>query len=518
MLRRYLRSMGSCIGYHNRGSRGSESSEDNPTLSHNRPLKHRKPKWKSNIRLTEAQLKAKREEFWDTAPAFEGRREIWDALKASVSALESGDYQMAQVILDGANISLPNGTLMDCYDELGNQYQLPVYILSAPINMIREGDEKDENEEEGIKKKLQGGQKKEQEGKQINIRIRFSTGDDRKLTVNTSESVAAVKRSLARCTPGIDPNTVRFFFAGKQLYNKMSLSSAKVESNFTIQALILDISPSSTPALQAIPLKLKDKPDRHQVMAKSQKQLSSIRTQQPSSRPKISIKAVADCGEGSNGESISSKNNENTNYSFDGFSNVNDSISNDNNSNNNYNDTSCKYNQIPKTMICSYNESSLKGNDNEQQQRHTTLDHQRIIKQQQTDLNRILHVQKDGSTPNTNEEDKLQIDNYNVDIQNNKFHPSSFPLESNNPQIQHTTQQLSEEKLHQSIFPKNPALIPEIEQSQTDYSQQQLILEHQQQQNVPFPPFQNCQNTCQQQQQYCKQPTTFNEASLEINS
>lgn len=78
-------------------------------VSHNRPLKHRKPKWKSNIRLTEAQLKAKREEFWDTAPAFEGRREIWDALKASVSALESGDYQMAQVILDGANISLPNG-------------------------------------------------------------------------------------------------------------------------------------------------------------------------------------------------------------------------------------------------------------------------------------------------------------------------------------------------------------------------------------------------------------------------
>ena len=36
--------------------------------------------------LTEAQLRSKREEFWDTAPAFEGKTEIWAALKAAVDA------------------------------------------------------------------------------------------------------------------------------------------------------------------------------------------------------------------------------------------------------------------------------------------------------------------------------------------------------------------------------------------------------------------------------------------------
>lgn len=59
--------------------------------------------------LTEGQVRSKRDEFWDTAPAFEGRREIWDALKAAAGAIENQDYDLAQAIIDGASITLPNG-------------------------------------------------------------------------------------------------------------------------------------------------------------------------------------------------------------------------------------------------------------------------------------------------------------------------------------------------------------------------------------------------------------------------
>ena len=38
-----------------------------------------------------------------------GRKEIWDALKAAATALESGDSSLAQAIIDGANIALPHG-------------------------------------------------------------------------------------------------------------------------------------------------------------------------------------------------------------------------------------------------------------------------------------------------------------------------------------------------------------------------------------------------------------------------
>ena len=99
-------------------------------VGHNKPLKHRRPKWKSDVRLTEAQLQQKRDEFWDTAPAFDGRVEIWDALRASVQALDSGDHQLAQAILDGAGISLPNGNTHYCSSKIKFVWPGGVIVMS----------------------------------------------------------------------------------------------------------------------------------------------------------------------------------------------------------------------------------------------------------------------------------------------------------------------------------------------------------------------------------------------------
>lgn len=79
------------------------------TTARNEPLKKDKPRWKSDYPMTEGQLRSKRDEFWDTAPAFEGRKEIWDALKAAAVALECNDHELAQAILDGASVTLPHG-------------------------------------------------------------------------------------------------------------------------------------------------------------------------------------------------------------------------------------------------------------------------------------------------------------------------------------------------------------------------------------------------------------------------
>lgn len=81
----------------------------------NHPLCHEVIRWKSDVPLTEGQLLSKRDEFWDTAPAFEGSKEIWDALRAAAVALEVADYQLAQAILDGAGISVPNGNVYNSF-------------------------------------------------------------------------------------------------------------------------------------------------------------------------------------------------------------------------------------------------------------------------------------------------------------------------------------------------------------------------------------------------------------------
>ena len=114
--------MGGCVGTqrgNGRGSRRPSGYSDSTssglhggTATKNRPLRHEKIRWKSDIPLTDGQLKSKRDEFWDTAPAFEGKVEIWNALKAAAEAAEADDFDLAQAILDGAGISLPNGSLV----------------------------------------------------------------------------------------------------------------------------------------------------------------------------------------------------------------------------------------------------------------------------------------------------------------------------------------------------------------------------------------------------------------------
>lgn len=94
---------------------GPTSSTNIGSQRKNHPLFHETIRWKSDVPLTEGQLRSKRDEFWETAPAFDGRKEIWDALRAATVAAEALDFQLAQAILDGANIFLANGYLTECY-------------------------------------------------------------------------------------------------------------------------------------------------------------------------------------------------------------------------------------------------------------------------------------------------------------------------------------------------------------------------------------------------------------------
>nr|GMD06769.1 ubiquitin domain-containing protein 1-like [Ipomoea batatas] len=98
--------------------------------------KIRKPKpWKHSEPITRDQLVQMRNEFWDTAPHYGGRKEIWDALCAAAEA----DLALAQAIVDGAGIIVQAPDLTVCYDERGAKYELPKYVLSEPTNLICDG-------------------------------------------------------------------------------------------------------------------------------------------------------------------------------------------------------------------------------------------------------------------------------------------------------------------------------------------------------------------------------------------
>ena len=78
-------------------------------IGQNQPLQASQEVWTAEIPMTEGQLRGRRDTFWETAPAYDGRREIWDALRAASEAVDVGDYELAQAIVAGASITLPTG-------------------------------------------------------------------------------------------------------------------------------------------------------------------------------------------------------------------------------------------------------------------------------------------------------------------------------------------------------------------------------------------------------------------------
>ncbi|XP_069507485.1 ubiquitin domain-containing protein 2 isoform X2 [Ambystoma mexicanum] len=187
--------------------------------------------------MTDGQLRSKRDEFWDTAPAFEGRKEIWDALRAAAHAFESNDHELAQAILDGANITLPHGALTECYDELGNRYQLPVYCLAPPINMI---------EEKSDIETLDIPEPNPNSGHECQLRLRLSTGKDLKLLVRSTDTVYHMKRRL-HTTEGVEPASQRWFFSGRPLTDKMRLEELKIPKDYVVQVIVSQPLPNPTP-------------------------------------------------------------------------------------------------------------------------------------------------------------------------------------------------------------------------------------------------------------------------------
>nr|CAD7410710.1 unnamed protein product [Timema poppensis] len=196
--------MGGCIGLSRSRNEGIDDTSGNITRPNsgstrkNHPLCHETIRWKSDVPLTEGQLRSKRDEFWDTAPAFDGRKEIWDALRAAAVAAEAVDYELAQAILDGANISVPNGFLTECYDELGTRYQVPVYCLSYPINIVKEDNGRDSPAE--CSEPIDGGAEMSQEG--------------------------------------LEPSRQRWFFGGKLLGDKLRMEEAKILPGYVVQVIV----------------------------------------------------------------------------------------------------------------------------------------------------------------------------------------------------------------------------------------------------------------------------------------
>jgi len=138
---------------------------------------------------------------------------------------------------------------MDCYDELGNRYQLPVYVLSAPINLLREGSEPDTTPHmDDITTAPPTGPSIE-----VPIKLLLSTGKHVRLTVHSTDTIASVKRQV-QAAASVDARRLRIFFAGKQLLDRQRISDAKIHRGYTLQVVVAEnILPTATAPSSTMP-------------------------------------------------------------------------------------------------------------------------------------------------------------------------------------------------------------------------------------------------------------------------
>jgi len=131
---------------------------------------------------------------------------------------------------------------MDCYDELGNRYQLPVYVLSAPINLLREGSEPDTTANvDDVSSAPPSGPSVE-----VPIKLLLSTGKHVRLTVRSTDTIGSVKRQV-QAAADVDARRLRIFFAGKQLLDRQRISDAKIHRGYTLQVVVAEhLPPSAT--------------------------------------------------------------------------------------------------------------------------------------------------------------------------------------------------------------------------------------------------------------------------------
>ncbi|XP_065185022.1 ubiquitin domain-containing protein 2-like [Sycon ciliatum] len=239
--------MGNCLSAPNESRQpyndDQQASDEDVALGKNRRLSTSPPQWSPEERMTREEVESKRAEFWETSPAFEGRKEIWEALKAACDAFGNKEFELAQTIVSSAGISLPRGTLADVYDELGNRYRIPNYCLVFPPDSPGRGTSEpsgapQSTDDSGSKPKPSAeaaSAPDSPQGDKITLRIRLSSLKDVKISVRRTDTIATVKQKLGQME-GFDGSKVRIFLTGKILPDSAVISAIKIPKGFLLQA------------------------------------------------------------------------------------------------------------------------------------------------------------------------------------------------------------------------------------------------------------------------------------------
>ncbi|KAK6442932.1 hypothetical protein LTR95_000810 [Oleoguttula sp. CCFEE 5521] len=226
----------------------------------------RPPPWTREV------LEAERAAFFDTRVT--GREEVWGALKVVCELLRRGEVAEAQGIVDAVGISCPTGRVASgrgrdrvkggVYDERGEVYDLPAWVILDPEDIADEGavgdsgeekeavagagvvdgavddDEKEGDGDQGLERQRsdKGKGREEDVGEIFKLRARRSDrGTDVVVQVGTKEKVSVIVR---RILEQIGPKRVRLAYLGHVMQEGKTLEEQGFKVGNVVNAYVFE--------------------------------------------------------------------------------------------------------------------------------------------------------------------------------------------------------------------------------------------------------------------------------------
>ncbi|TKA28626.1 hypothetical protein B0A50_02953 [Salinomyces thailandicus] len=230
----------------------------------NKPIRAPSPVAKSPAQIyppppwTRSILERERASFFDTRVT--GRQECWEALRLVCDMLLQGNVEDAQGVMDAANLSSPQGRVAidkgrhrhrgGVYDERGELYDIPAWVVTDPQDLVEDAGEKDldgasdsdADHEETVATEQQREQKgkgrAEDLGELLPVRCRLSDrGTDVVVQVHMKQKVAVLVREVQA---QIGPRRLRLVYLGRTMMESKTLEDLGWQKGHVVNAMVFE--------------------------------------------------------------------------------------------------------------------------------------------------------------------------------------------------------------------------------------------------------------------------------------
>lgn len=187
---------------------------------------------------------------------------MWDALKHACELLRQDKMAEAQAVLDAANVTSPKGRVYTdrgrhhgfggVYDERGEIYDIPKWVVADPDDLIEDLDPKDveggaSDDEVDLKgafrdiaerrRQAKGKGRAESPGEMLDVKVRFSDGSpDITFPVDAKHPVTVTLRQAEQ----LSGKSVRLMYLGKSLREDKTLLEQGWQKGHVLNAMVKD--------------------------------------------------------------------------------------------------------------------------------------------------------------------------------------------------------------------------------------------------------------------------------------